>query len=303
MHIARIKNKVSFMLGLLIMFTAVSVWQACSSEDETVGKPIITGFTPSDGGPVGTVVKINGSFFSTLTSNKVMFNGVEGEVISATTTSIKARVPEGASTGAITVSVDGHEGNSPSVFTVTNGTPAPAIVSFTPTAGNGADKDSVFISGFNFSPVADDNIVTFNGVQAATLYASSTLLKVKVPAGARTGKITVETNGLTGTSDSDFAVATPTVTLFTPDNTVVGGTIMIKGTNFSTTSENNVVTFNGLANTAVDNVQATEVTWVKSDIVGESLLMVKVPVGAITGTVSVSVDGVTGTSEKPFTVN
>jgi hypothetical protein len=202
MHIARIKNKIGLMLTLASVFASAYVWQACSSEDETVGKPIISGFTPSDGGPIGTVVKINGQFFSTITTNKVMFNGIEAEVISATSGSILARVPAGASTGEITVSVDGREGNSASVFTVTGGTPTPYIASFTPSAGNGADMQTVTISGYNFSPTAANNTVSFGDVEAVTpSEASATSLKVNVPAGARTGKIKVEVDGVTGTSD------------------------------------------------------------------------------------------------------
>jgi hypothetical protein len=291
MHIARIKNKISFMLALASLFAAASVWQACSSEDETVGKPIISGFTPSDGGPIGTVVKINGQFFSTLTTNKVMFNGVEAEVISATSSSILARVPEGASTGEITVSVDGREGSSASAFAVTGGTPTPYITSFTPSTGNGADMQTITISGYNFSPTAANNTVSFGDVEAATpSEASATSLKVTVPAGARTGKIKVEVNGVTGTSDTDFSVATPTVTAFTPDNSIVGGTVIITGTNFSKTKANNVVRFNGVQAAAPTEASETSLT-------------VKIPAGATTGTVSVSVDGLTGTSEKTFTVN
>lgn len=60
-------------------------------------------FTPSSG-PVGTVVTIYGTGFSTTpASNTVQFNGVTATVTSSTATKIVTSVPTGATTGLISV--------------------------------------------------------------------------------------------------------------------------------------------------------------------------------------------------------
>src|SRR6476659_7232797 len=68
-----------------------------------------------------------------------------------------------------------------------------------------AAKDSVVvIAGTNFSPNASENIVTFNGVAAMVTAVRATSLTVRVPRGAGTGKITVETAGKRVSSAKDF---------------------------------------------------------------------------------------------------
>ncbi len=81
--------------------------------------PTIISFTPSQG-PVGTVVTLTGKNFSDLpASNIVAFNSVSAVVTASTATSITTTVPAGASTGPITISVNGQSTASSSDFTVT----------------------------------------------------------------------------------------------------------------------------------------------------------------------------------------
>jgi large repetitive protein len=89
----------------------------------------ILNFTPSQGG-VGTSVTIQGQGFSaTPSQNSVAFNGTLATVVSATTSTIVATVPNGASTGPITVTVNGQPATSENNFIVI---PAPAILSVAP---------------------------------------------------------------------------------------------------------------------------------------------------------------------------
>ena len=68
-----------------------------------------------------------------------------------------------------------------------------------------AAKGSVLvIIGTNFSPNASENIVRFNGVAAMVTAVTATTLTVRVPTGAVTGKITVETGGKRISSAKDF---------------------------------------------------------------------------------------------------
>jgi len=66
----------------------------------------------------------------------------------------------------------------------------------------------VTITGTNFSSVSATDIVQFNGVTATVTQASSTQLTVTVPAGASSGKITVNVSGKIATSTNSFIVLT-----------------------------------------------------------------------------------------------
>lgn len=93
--------------------------------------PGITGFTPASG-PVGTTVTITGINFSTTpASNIVQFNGVAAVVSSSTANSITVVVPAGATTGKISVTVDGMTATSANDFTVTTTANQPPVISST----------------------------------------------------------------------------------------------------------------------------------------------------------------------------
>tara|TARA_R110001592_G_scaffold63230_2_gene193566 strand:- start:980 stop:3322 length:2343 start_codon:yes stop_codon:yes gene_type:complete len=82
------------------------------SADEFVVKPNITAISPIEG-PVGTVVTITGSGFSTQAANNtVQFNGVDAVVSQATANELKVNVPTGATTGTITVKVGANTATS-----------------------------------------------------------------------------------------------------------------------------------------------------------------------------------------------
>lgn len=88
--------------------------------------------------------------------------------------------------------------------------------------------------------------------------------------------------------ESSSTIVAPTITGFTPASGVVGATVTIIGTDFSSTASGNTVKFNGTAAT-VSAASATQLT-------------VTVPSGATTGTVSVTVGSNTATSSASFTV-
>ncbi|HWR82616.1 MAG TPA: Ig-like domain-containing protein [Candidatus Deferrimicrobium sp.] len=80
--------------------------------------PSISGFSPRQG-RASTVVTINGFNFSDRTSgNGVKFNGVTAQVITATPTEVKARVPFGAKTGSVTLSTAGGRATAAGEFDV-----------------------------------------------------------------------------------------------------------------------------------------------------------------------------------------
>ena len=166
---------------------------------------------------------------------------------------------------------------------------SPTITSFTPSQG--PIGTTVTITGTKFSTTAADNIVRFNGQNAIVTSSTSTQIVTIVPTGATTGPITVTVGILTGTSPINFTVtaaAAPTIASFTPSQGPVGTTVTITGTNFSTTPASNVVMFNGTT-AVVTSSTATQI-------------VTTVPTGATTGTITVAVGGLTGTSPSSFTV-
>lgn len=89
------------------------------------------------------------------------------------------------------------------------------------------------------------------------------------------------------TSSSTSSSSAPTITSFTSSGSV-GTSIVILGTNFSTTAASNTVKINGVTAT-VTAATATQLT-------------VTVPTGATSGLITVTVNGVTATSTSSFTV-
>lgn len=89
-------------------------------DDEPVSKvPTITEITPNSG-LVGTEVTITGTnFSSTSNQNEVSFNGINATIKSASTTQLVVNVPDNASTGPVSVKVDGEVAEGPSFTVIT----------------------------------------------------------------------------------------------------------------------------------------------------------------------------------------
>jgi Concanavalin A-like lectin/glucanases superfamily/IPT/TIG domain len=265
---------------------------SCKKDDTppAPSPPTIASFSPTSGngpttGGAGTLVTITGSNFSTTAaSNQIKFNGTEATTASATATQLTATVPQGASTGKITVTANGLTATSSTDFVVNQ---SPTITSFTPASGLvGAN---VTIAGTNFSTTPASNTVKFNNTTATVSAATATQLTVTAPASATTGKITVTVNGLTATSATDFTVLLPpTVTSFSPAYALPGAAVTIIGTNFSTTPANNTVSINSIAAT-VTAATATQLT-------------VTIPALATTGKIAVTTNTVTASSANDFEV-
>ncbi len=104
--------------------------------------PIITGFNPNTG-PVGTVVRILGRYFTNATN--VNFNGTAASAYTVISdTLISATVGTGSTTGRISVVTPFGLGQSTSNFTVTNCTNVRIVINMTP---QGGDQFRVFGGG------------------------------------------------------------------------------------------------------------------------------------------------------------
>src|SRR6185295_10995790 len=123
--------------------------------------------------------------------------------------------------------------------------------------------------------------VKFGTVAATPTTWSATSIVAKVPVGASTGNV-VATVGGVASNGVGFTVpvpaAAPSISGVTPGSGVVGSQVTITGSNFGASQGTSTVKFGTVA--------ATPTTWSATSIVA------KVPVGASTGNVVVTVGGV-----------
>ena len=240
--------------------------------------PWITSLTPTNAAP-GSVVIIEGANFTG--ASAVRFNGANAAFVVTAQNQIHATVPMGATSGLITVTTPVGTGASTNQFVVT-GT-EPIISDFSPT--NGVAGALVVIEGRYFAGATS---VKFNGVNAASFFVTApTQISATVPTGATTGPITVSSLSGTGASARAFVVtSSPVITDFSPAAGPPGTTVIIEGANFTGAT---TVKFNGVASASFSAPSPTQIK-------------VVVPLGAVTGPISVVTSKGTGTSSKPFVV-
>ena len=147
-------------------------------------------------GKIGAQVGILGQGFTS--ASVVKFGGVAASAKVLTgTTYILATVPAGALTGLVTVTTGATTLTGTPSFKVT-----PSIASFTPP--HGLAGTTVVING---SGLLQTTKVSFGGVAAPGFTVNSDAsITVKVPVGAKTGKIVVTTKGGSATSVATFTV-------------------------------------------------------------------------------------------------
>src|SRR5437016_1431545 len=162
--------------------------------------PVIQTYTPH-GAPIGGVVLITGTGFgATQGSSTVKFNGtLATSVTQWSATQITVTVPSGASTGNLVVNVGGVNSAGQS-FTVT---PAPTISSVSP--GSAAIGASITMGGSNLT--AGGNVTpkvyffptgtcSICGYGANPTSSTNTSVAIVVPAGATTGNVVVNVDGV-----------------------------------------------------------------------------------------------------------
>jgi subtilisin family serine protease len=159
--------------------------------------PSVTGLSPL-GGVEGDPVTISGFNFTGATA--VKFGGVSASFTVLSATKIQTTVPVGAVSGQVRVTTPLGSDLSSSSFTVESATAPPSISGFTPATGDVGTE--VTLNGRGFVGTV---LVRFNGrIAVEVTRISSHQLKVKVPSGATTGRITVSTPNGTATSATDF---------------------------------------------------------------------------------------------------
>ncbi|EHQ25993.1 IPT/TIG domain-containing protein [Mucilaginibacter paludis] len=162
-----------------------------------VPPPTIQTVTPLSG-PANTVMTISGTTFSNiLDENKVTVNGITIPITSATATQLTLTIPGGTGNGKVIVTVNGQAVEGPVFKDQSIG-----ITSFSP--ANGLAGTHVVITGLGFNTSAGSNIVTFNGVQALVVNATSTSLEVIAPDNLTSGPLKVTNSGVEALAPTNF---------------------------------------------------------------------------------------------------
>lgn len=139
--------------------------------------PYIANISPADTPllPGQTVVLTGENFSPVASANQVLFNGLPGNVIAATTNSLTVTVPVGAFTGFVTVTSEGKKGNGfPFVIT-------PRLDNVIPSEAD--EGDLVTITGQYFA--TDNpahNVVYFDSERASVpINVTTSSMQVRVP--------------------------------------------------------------------------------------------------------------------------
>lgn len=191
--------------------------------------PVITSFTPTQGG-AGTTVSINGG--NLLTTSSVTIGGVRAAILSVTNNTVQVKAGSGATgkisltTSAGSTEIDG--------FTWY---PAPVISSADPMSGN--SQSLITITGTNFTGVT---LVQFGGFYVGFTIVSPTVITA-TPVAGNGGDITVTGPGGTATLPGFVFLQAPTITSFVTSGEGPGSIVTISGTNFNQVSD---VEFGGL---------------------------------------------------------
>ncbi|MEO8428232.1 MAG: hypothetical protein ABI651_14070, partial [Verrucomicrobiota bacterium] len=240
--------------------------------------PFIIDFNPN-GGPPGTLVAINGVNLDGVTA--VAFSGKDAAFVITGLNQVQAFVPDGATSGPISVVAQSGTAVSRNPFVVT-GT-GPFISGFSPDSG--VPGTVVVIDGNNFTGA---NAVRFNGTNAASFFVTAdTQIQATVPAQATTGLISVTTPLGTGNSVTNFTVTSgaAVITNFFPRFGPPGTSVVIDGENFT-----------GITAVNFDGTNAT------FTLVSLTQIHSTVPAEATTGPINIVNAGGTGSSRNDFIV-
>jgi hypothetical protein len=248
----------SFFRAFIAIVFLSSVWTAPAVS--------VSSFSPTVGSP-GEQVQIQGSGFypGTLV---VRFNGVQDTTAQATSqdgTSIMAKVPVGATTGPISVSVNGGAAaSSADDFTVIGA--GPYVLDFSPFAGS--DGTQVLIDGLHFTSATS---ALFGGKPGTMFFVQSdSRIQVNAPVGVTNGPITITSPNGNFVSSNFFV--TPVVTGFSPSLGRANTNVTISGNNLLGATN---ATMNGLA-------------LILGPATNNTSLKVTLPVGVATGPVRVN---------------
>ncbi len=272
---------------------------ATTTEDFIVRQaPEISFFTPTGCAVIGDEINIQGS---DLMDAIVTINGVEVDEIFASNTYISFYLPEGATTGPMTVTTAYGTVSGEMDLIIC---PPPQITSFTPESGIAVGGEATIIGeyfcqnncGLQISSYPDISM-SINETEITMASVNPTEIIFTVPEGATTGPITLTTPGGTTTSEDFIVFPTPKIISLAPESGVgVGGKGSISGENFCQVDCGQQISeYPDVSLT----INGTEVTW---GYVLPTVVLFDVPEGATTGPIVLTTPGGTANGPEDFIV-
>ncbi len=184
------KKKINYLnIQLFLITITFLLTLSCSKKSEieepSLPPPVVT-LSPSitslspDKGPVGTEITIIGENFGNNNKEvKVNFGSRNAAISLFSKSKIVVKAPEGNSDAKVNVAVCvGNKSSNTMEFNYIIITPSPSIISSTATC---FFNSTVVITGNDFSPNIEDNIVKFGTKKATVIKATSTTLHVTTP--------------------------------------------------------------------------------------------------------------------------
>ncbi len=168
------------------------------------GALAIFSFTPQSGG-IGQAVTIQGQGFSTNAgSNMIQFNGVAATIVSASANTLVALVPQGSTTGPISVKVGTQTASSSNNFTVI---PVPVITSLSrKSALFNTTIPSLQVTGFNLTAATFDFQPSFSqpaiNVISASINPSGNAATLSLQTATQAGTFALVATNSFGSSSS-----------------------------------------------------------------------------------------------------
>ena len=199
------KKKINYLNSLLfLIIIPLAFTMSCSekpSKEEISLPPSITSLSPQTG-TADTEVTITGENFGKNSNDvKVDFGSKSAVITVFTNQKMKVKAPSGPANVEVNVTVSvGNLTSNKTAFFYAN-TVLPSITSMTSTCFY---NSIVVITGKDFSPNKEDNIVKFGTISATVIAATSTSLSVKTPdlGSASTASVTVTNSGITSNAQS-----------------------------------------------------------------------------------------------------
>lgn len=166
----------------------------------TVPPPAIFKLTP-ESGVAGATIEIEGSYFGEDPDEITVFiNDEEIPIQSSTESIIKLLITEAVTSGPIRVEVSGRSVQGPDFRYQHVG-----LTELSP--NNGLPGSIIQIHGSGFNTVSTQNEVLFSGIPAEVIDAKKSVLTVRVPQGAISGRVQVVVDGLSARSPDEFLIA------------------------------------------------------------------------------------------------
>ena len=255
--------------GMAIMLLFMLLIGACKKDKEQEPEIAfkINNYYPNSGN-AGTLVTIEGEGFGAdISKYSAAISGKAAEVISATSTALVIRIPQGGSTGVLALKYNEQS------FEVGQYVYQELSVK-TISPANGPAGSQIRITGEGFSSIIGPATVTINGKPALVVSVSDHLIVAEVPADAGFGPITVKVNGKESTGQNFTYQAISSIKPLTGGKNTK---ITINGVGFEDLATGNIVDFNGTSATVVE--------------ANNSRLVVLAPDGVSTGPLSVTING------------